>query len=126
KEELGLSEEENERAVKEGMKALAAYETLMRRLSRQALDMLAREQRLGVVLLARPYHNDPGLNHEITDELQKLGYPIFSQDHLPLDDDLLKQLFGEEVARGDFRSPLSIEDVWKNSYSENTNRKVWP
>jgi len=89
------------------------------------LDTLARENRLGVVVLARPYHNDPGLNHEITDELQKLGYPIFSQDHLPIDEDILEQLFGDEVRRGDFKSPLSIEDAWKNSYSENTNRKVW-
>lgn len=124
-EELGLSEEENHRAVAEGLQALAAYDTRMRATAREVLDMLAREQRIGVVLLARPYHNDPGLNHEITDELQKLGYPILTQDHLPIDDDILQQLFGAEVARGDFKSPLSIEDAWKNSYSENTNRKVW-
>jgi activator of 2-hydroxyglutaryl-CoA dehydratase/predicted nucleotide-binding protein (sugar kinase/HSP70/actin superfamily) len=124
-EELGLSPAENERAVQEGFKALKAYDERMRRQAREVLDMLAREQRLGVVLLARPYHNDPGLNHEITDELQKLGYPILTQDHLPLDADLLEELFGAEVARGDFRSARSIEDAWKNSYSENTNRKVW-
>src|SRR5262249_4101618 len=123
--ELGLSEAENQRATQEGFKALTAYNDHMRKLARQTLDTLVREQRLGVVILARPYHNDPGLNHEITDELQKLGYPIFTQDHLPLDEDILQQLFGAEVARGDFKSPLSIEDAWKNSYSENTNRKVW-
>ena len=125
RDELGLSEEENDRAVAEGFKALTAYNDGLRKKSRAMLDTLVREQRLGVVLLARPYHNDPGLNHEITDELQKLGYPIFSQDDLPLDEDILEQLFGAEVARGDFKSALSIEDVWKNSYSENTNRKVW-
>jgi activator of 2-hydroxyglutaryl-CoA dehydratase/predicted nucleotide-binding protein (sugar kinase/HSP70/actin superfamily) len=123
--ELGLSEAENERAVEEGLKAMRAYDQHMRSLSRQVLETLAKEQRLGVVLLARPYHNDPGLNHEITDELQKLGYPILTQDHLPIDEDILQPLFGAEVARGDFASPLSIEDAWKNSYSENTNRKVW-
>jgi predicted nucleotide-binding protein (sugar kinase/HSP70/actin superfamily) len=125
RDELGLSEEENERATREGLKALRAYDERMRQKARAVLDTLAREQRLGVVLLARPYHNDPGLNHEITDELQKLGYPILTQDHLPLDEDLLGQLFGAEVERGDFKSALSIEDAWKNSYSENTNRKVW-
>jgi activator of 2-hydroxyglutaryl-CoA dehydratase/predicted nucleotide-binding protein (sugar kinase/HSP70/actin superfamily) len=123
--ELGLSIAENERAVSEGFRALRLFNERLRKKAREVLDTLVREQRLGVVLLARPYHNDPGLNHEITDELQKLGYPIFSQDHLPLDADVLQQLFGEEVSRGDFRSALSIEDVWKNSYSENTNRKVW-
>jgi activator of 2-hydroxyglutaryl-CoA dehydratase/predicted nucleotide-binding protein (sugar kinase/HSP70/actin superfamily) len=124
-EELGLSEEENERAVRQGFKALDDYNGRMRRLARQVLDRVVREQRLAVVLLARPYHNDPGLNHDIADELRKLGYPILTQDHLPLDDDILGPLFGAEVARGDFPSALSIADVWKNSYSENTNRKVW-
>jgi predicted nucleotide-binding protein (sugar kinase/HSP70/actin superfamily) len=125
KDELGLSEAENARAVREGFKALDAYNDRMRRQAREVLDTLEREARLGVVVLARPYHNDPGLNHEITDELRKLGYPVLTQDHLPLDADLLERLFGDEVARGDFKSALSIEDVWKNSYSENTNRKVW-
>jgi predicted CoA-substrate-specific enzyme activase len=124
-EALGLSEEESERATQVGLEALRAYDKHLRTLSREILDTLEREKRLGVVILARPYHNDPGLNHEITDELQKLGYPILTQDHLPLDQDLLQRLFGEEVARGDFTSPVSIEDAWKNSYSENTNKKVW-
>ena len=40
---------------------------------------------------------DPRLNHGILDEFQKLGYPVFSQNTLPLDEDLLEGLFGEEV-----------------------------
>ncbi len=123
--ELGLSQEENQRAVQEGFRALRAYNQRMRQLARQVLDTLERDQRLGIVLLGRPYHSDPGLNHEITDELQKLGYPIFTQDFLPLDDDVLQRLFGAEVTEGDISSPLSIDDVWKNSFSENTNRKIW-
>jgi predicted nucleotide-binding protein (sugar kinase/HSP70/actin superfamily) len=123
--ELGLSEEENERAVEQGFKALAECHEGIRDSAREALAMIEHENRLGVVVLARPYHNDPGLNHEITEELRKLGYPIFSQDHLPLDPEMLDRLFGAEVRSGDFKSALSIDDVWKNSYSENTNRKVW-
>jgi len=46
-------------------------------------------------------------------------------DSLPLDDDILERLFGEEVRAGEIAEPLSIADVWKNSYSENTSRKVW-
>jgi len=42
-------------------------------------------------------HRPTGLNHEILDEFQKLGYPIFSQNTLPLDDDILERLFGQEV-----------------------------
>jgi predicted CoA-substrate-specific enzyme activase len=122
---LGLSLEENDRAVESGFAALKDYETNIRRRARQVLDQLEREDRIGIVMLGRPYHHDPGLNHEILDEFQKLGYPIFSQNTLPLDDDLLERLFGEEVRAGVVTSPLDITDAWKNSYSCSTNHKVW-
>jgi len=122
---LGLSLEENDRAVESGFAALKEYETGIRRRARQVLDQLEREDRIGIVMLGRPYHHDPGLNHEILDEFQKLGYPIFSQNTLPLDEDLLDRLFGEEVRAGMISSPLDITDAWKNSYSCSTNHKVW-
>ncbi|MBV8513702.1 MAG: CoA activase, partial [Acidobacteria bacterium] len=123
--ELGLSPEENERACEAGFAALKNYETDIRRRARQTLDQLEREDRIGIVMLARPYHHDPGLNHEILDEFQKLGYPIFSQNTLPVDEDLLERLFGDEVRAGVTSHPLDISDAWKNSYSCSTNHKVW-
>ena len=51
-------------------------------------------------MLGRVYHHDPGLNHEIMEEFQKLGYPVFSQSLLPMDEDMLDRLFGEEVRSG--------------------------
>jgi predicted CoA-substrate-specific enzyme activase len=122
---LGLSQEENARAVESGFAALTAYETGIRKRARQVLDQLEREDRIGIVMLARPYHHDPGLNHEILDEFQKLGYPIFSQSTLPLDEDLLERLFGDEVRAGVISHPLDIGDAWKNSYSASTNHKIW-
>jgi predicted nucleotide-binding protein (sugar kinase/HSP70/actin superfamily) len=77
-----------------GYKALADYETRIRKRARQVLDQLEREDRIGIVMLGRPYHHDPGLNHEIMEEFQKLDYPILSQNTLPLDEDMLERLFG--------------------------------
>ena len=123
---FGLSPEENGRAVAEGYKALEYFNNhVMRGQSREVLEQLEREDRLGVVVLGRPYHNDPGVNHEILEEFQKLGYPVFTQDSLPIDDDIIWRLFGDEVRAGDIPDPMAITDVWKNSYSENTSRKVW-
>ena len=122
---LGLSLEENDRAVESGFKALADYETSIRRRAREVMDQLEREDRIGIVMLGRPYHHDPGLNHEILDEFQKLGYPIFSQNTLPVDEDLLERFFGDEVRAGVVSHPLDIADAWKNSYSCSTNHKVW-
>jgi predicted CoA-substrate-specific enzyme activase len=122
---LGLSHEENQRAIEAGYKAVEEYETSMRRKARDVLDQLEREDRIGIVMLGRPYHHDPGLNHEILDEFQKLGYPIFSQSTLPLDEDLLERLFGDEVRAGVIKHPLDIADVWKTRYSASTNHKIW-
>jgi predicted nucleotide-binding protein (sugar kinase/HSP70/actin superfamily) len=122
---LGLSREENERAVEAGFKALSECEVEIRRQARETLDQLEREDRIGIVMLGRVYHHDPGLNHEIMEEFQKLGYPVFSQSTLPLDEDLLERLFGEEVRAGLITHPLDISDVWKNRYSTSTNHKVW-
>jgi predicted CoA-substrate-specific enzyme activase len=123
--ELGLSLEETRRAVCEGQKANRDFFDRLRAKSREVIEKLEADDRVGVVILARPYHNDPGVNHEICEELQKLGYPVLWQDTLPIDEDILDRLFGDEVRAGAFKSPLSIEDAWKNSYSENTSRKVW-
>jgi predicted CoA-substrate-specific enzyme activase len=122
---LGLSREENERAVAIGFKSLQECEANIRRQARETLDQLEREDRIGIVMLGRVYHHDPGLNHEIMEEFQKLGYPVFSQSTLPLDEDLLDRLFGDEVRAGLITHPLDISDVWKNRYSTSTNHKVW-
>ncbi|MBZ5512631.1 MAG: acyl-CoA dehydratase activase-related protein [Acidobacteriia bacterium] len=123
---LGLSEEENYRAVEQGMAAMLKFDNdIMRGTAREVLKKLEREDKLGIVLLGRPYHNDPGINHEILEEFQKLGYPVFSQDSLPLDDEIIWKLFGDEVKMGVISHPLDVSDAWKNSYSENTTRKVW-
>ena len=122
---LGLSEEENRRAVDVGFRELLGFEADIQRRAREVLDQLEREKRVGIVVLARPYHHDPGLNHEILEEFQKLGYPVFSQSTLPMDVDILDRLFGDDVRAGAIRDPLEITDVWKNCYSANTNLKVW-
>jgi len=122
---LGLSKKENQRAVEAGYEALEKYNNSMRSLAREELDRIEAQNKLGIVLLGRPYHNDPGINHEILVEFQKLGYPVFTQDSLPIDDESLDKLFGEEIRRGDLESGMDIRDVWTNAYSENTNRKVW-
>jgi predicted nucleotide-binding protein (sugar kinase/HSP70/actin superfamily) len=125
KDVLGLSEEENYRATEQGFLALEKFNVGMRDQAREILKRLEAEDKLGIVLLGRPYHHDPGINHEILEEFQKLGYPVFSQDSLPLDDEIVWRLFGDDVRMGAIKHPMDISDAWKNSYSENTSRKVW-
>jgi predicted nucleotide-binding protein (sugar kinase/HSP70/actin superfamily) len=125
REALGLSEEENARAVDEGFRCQKRFYEDLRARGRAVIEELERENRIGIVLLARPYHNDPGMNHEIPDELQKLGYPVLTIHSLPIDDDFVRPLFQSDIDAGYIQDPYDISDVWKNSYSENTNQKVW-
>jgi predicted nucleotide-binding protein (sugar kinase/HSP70/actin superfamily) len=125
KDVLGLTQGENERAIQAAYEAQRAFDANIRQAAREVLDQLVAEERLGVVVLGRPYHNDPGVNHEILAEFQKIGYPVFTQDSLPIDDDVMWELFGKDVEAGYIQDPFDITDVWKNSYSENTSRKVW-
>jgi predicted nucleotide-binding protein (sugar kinase/HSP70/actin superfamily) len=122
---LGLSEEENERAIQAGFDALDAFQSDLRTRSREVIDSLEREDRLGIVILGRSYHHDPGINQGIFEELQKLGYPILTQSTLPLDEDLLDRLFGEEVRAGVISSPLDVSDAWKNTASAASALKIW-
>ena len=122
---LGLTWDEHERAVEAGFAALEACERRVKQEACRVLDRLEREDRLGIVLLGRPYHHDPGLNHGIPEELQKLGYPVFSQSTLPDDADLLDRLFGDEIRQGVIRDAFDISDVWKNAFSASSNLKIW-
>ena len=123
---LGLTWEENSRAVDAGLKAQDKFMTdILRAQGREILKKLEAEDRIGIVMLGRPYHNDPGINHEILEEFQKIGYPVLTMQSLPLDRDILEQLFAEDIKAGIVKDAMDISDVWKNSYSENTSQKVW-
>jgi predicted nucleotide-binding protein (sugar kinase/HSP70/actin superfamily) len=116
---------ETQRAVDAGYKALREFNEKARAETRKILTWCARENKPCVLVLARPYHMDPGIGHEIESDLQAHGYPIVWLQYLPVDDDLLKWIFGEEVQAKKIRSPLDISDVWTSSNSSNTNEILW-
>jgi len=122
---LKLSRKENREAVQAGYAGLNRDEADIRQKARDFIDRLEKEGGVGGVLLGRPYHHDSGINLGIPEELQKRGYPVFSQATLPLDADLLDRLFGEEVREGIIEHPLDIGDVWKHSFSANSALKLW-
>ncbi|MFO1329179.1 MAG: acyl-CoA dehydratase activase-related protein [Rubrivivax sp.] len=120
-----LTRAEVEHAVQAGLRALEDFNGHLRRQSRAILSDCARDDRPCILVLARPYHMDPGIGHEIEVDLQGCGYPVLWAQHLPLDDDLLQWMFRADLDAGRIRSPLDIADVWPSSYSANTNEILW-
>jgi predicted nucleotide-binding protein (sugar kinase/HSP70/actin superfamily) len=121
----GLTLRETRAATDAGFKALESYSARLRSDARQVLEACARHDTPALLVLARPYHMDPGIGHEIEVDLQAYGYPVLWTQYLPTDPDLLGWMFGADVAEGHITDPLDIADVWPSSYSANTNEILW-
>ncbi|MCK6586099.1 MAG: CoA activase [Polyangiaceae bacterium] len=120
---LGITEDENDHACREAVHALAQFERDIQDKGRAILETVEAENRVAILMVGRPYHSDPGLNHGIPEEFQVLGYPIISVRSIPRDPEYLARYFKDEVARG--QHPLDINDVWPENYSANSAQKVW-
>jgi predicted nucleotide-binding protein (sugar kinase/HSP70/actin superfamily) len=125
KDVFDLSLEETDQAVKAGFAALDEFTTRARQRGREILTWCAKNQKPCVLVLARPYHMDPGIGHEIEGEIQAHGYPVLWLQYLPDDPDLLNWLFEADLQVGTVKSPLDISDVWTSSFSSNTNEILW-
>ena len=121
----GLTSDETSAAIAAGWREQDDFDAEIREISQEVLDRCERESRPAILALGRPYHMDPGIGHEIENELQAFGYPVIWGQHLPRDPQMLDRLFGQDVRHGALRSPFDISDVWKSSYSANTNELLW-
>jgi predicted nucleotide-binding protein (sugar kinase/HSP70/actin superfamily) len=121
----GLTLAETRIATEAGFRALETYSANLRAQSRRVLADCARHDTPALLVLARPYHMDPGIGHEIETDLQAYGYPVLWTQYLPTDSDLLDWMFAPDIATGQIRDPFDIADVWPSSYSANTNEILW-
>ncbi len=121
----GLTPEQTRTAVDQGYRALELFARALRAKGREILRECARTGRPALLVLARPYHMDPGIGHEIEVDLQAYGYPVLWAQYLPTDADLLDWMFGPDIAAGHIKSAYDIADVWPSSYSANTNEILW-
>ncbi len=122
---LQLTEDENNFAVDQAFKALEKFDQHMQDKGRAMLDALEREGRIGLLMIGRPYHNDPGMNHGVLEEYQSMGYPILSMRSIPKDKKYLERFFKEDLQKAHITSPLEISDIWPENYSVNSVQKVW-
>jgi len=124
-ERLDITEDENDFACKEALKALEVFEEDLQEKGRAILETVEAEDRIAILVLNRPYHSDPGLNHGIPEEFQVLGYPILSLRSIPKDLEYLKRYFARELEAGTIKTPLELNHVWPENYSANSAQKVW-
>lgn len=114
---LGLTRSENDFAVDEGMKALENFEQAMEKRGKEIIEKAENEKSIAILFIGRPYHLDPGLNHQILDEVQSLGFPVLTMTSIPKDKEWLAKYFEG--------NPYDINDVWPENFSTNSAQKVW-
>lgn len=121
----GLTLEETRQAVDAGYAALSAFNHRARQKSRKVLEHCAKTGTPCLLVVARPYHMDPGIGHEIEVDMQAYGYPVLWAQYLPIDEDILNWMFGPDIRDGYIKNTLDVADVWPSSYSANTNEILW-
>jgi predicted nucleotide-binding protein (sugar kinase/HSP70/actin superfamily) len=122
---LGVTEDESDFACREAWKALTIFENDVQEKGRAILDTVEDENRVAILMIGRPYHSDPGLNHGIPEEFQVLGYPILSIRSIPKSREYLDRYYKGELDRGVIKTPLELNHVWPENYSANSAQKVW-
>lgn len=122
---LKITEDENNFAVTEAWKAMELFDAEMQEKGRLILDQVEKENNLAILLLGRPYHLDPGLNHGVLDEFQVLGYPILTMRSIPKDEVWLRRFFKNDLESGRVNYALEVTDVWPENFSSNSAQKVW-
>lgn len=122
---LQITEDESDFAADQGWKALKLFDEEMQEKGRNILEQIEAENRIAILMIGRPYHSDPGMNHSVLDEFQVLGYPILSMRSLPKDEAWLRRFFQQDLDSGRVEYALEVSDVWPENFSSNSVQKVW-
>ena len=125
REKLRMTEDESNWAVEQAWKALDQNDADIMAEGRAILDDAVKNDEVVILLLGRPYHSDPGMNHEVLDEFQSLGFKTLSMRAIPKDEEYLMRYFGNDVAEERVTSAYDIRDVWAENFSTNSAQKVW-
>ena len=122
---LQMTEDESDFAADQGWRALELFDEEMQEKGRNILEQVEAENRIAILMIGRPYHSDPGMNHSVLDEFQVLGYPILSMRSIPKDEAWLRRFFQQDVDSGRVEVALEVSDVWPENFSSNSVQKVW-
>ncbi len=124
-ERLDVTEDESDFAMAQAWESLNYFVDEMQTRGMEVLERLEAENKIGLLLLGRPYHLDPGMNHGIMEEFQALGYPVLTTTSIPKEDAWLRRWFKADIEESGIEGPCDINDVWPENYSTNSAQKVW-
>lgn len=122
---LQITEDESDFAADEAWQAMRLFDEEIQQKGKGILEQVEEENRIAILMIGRPYHSDPGLNHGVLDEFQVLGYPILSMRSIPKDEAWLRRFFKDDLDSKKVEYALEVTDVWPENFSSNSVQKVW-
>ncbi|SHJ86655.1 2-hydroxyacyl-CoA dehydratase [Paramaledivibacter caminithermalis] len=78
----GISKEEITDAVRKAYEELDRYKEDVRKKGEESLNYIAEKNIKGIVLVGRPYHIDPEINHGIPEMIKSYGFAVISEDSI--------------------------------------------
>jgi len=82
---LGVPDLVIQRAFSKAMEAQRAFKAELRSRAAEILQTAENEDRSVILLLGRPYHIDPLINHKIPDILTSFGLDVITEDSIPIE-----------------------------------------
>lgn len=123
---LGASRAASDAAVEAGLASMRALDAeLGGRASRILADLDAGLHRSAALVLGRPYHADPGIQHHVAEELQALGLPVLSIRSLPRDAAKLSRWLAPDLAAGTIADPFDVRDLSPDCTNSGAAERLW-
>ena len=122
---LDVTRDESDFAVEQAWATQRKFEQEIQDAGRQLLEHAEENDGIVVLVLSRPYHADPGLEHEVTAEIQALGYPVLSISSIPKDRAWLQRFWQQDLDSGMTPDIFDINFIWPENFSANSAMKLW-
>jgi activator of 2-hydroxyglutaryl-CoA dehydratase/predicted nucleotide-binding protein (sugar kinase/HSP70/actin superfamily) len=122
---LDITRHESDWACAQAWRAMRLCDDELQERGRRILAEAERDDGVVLLMIGRPYHDDPGLNHGVLEEFQVLGYPVLSMRSIPRDPAFLARFFADDLRRGTIEDVFDVRDVWPENFSASSVQKVW-
>lgn len=93
-----ISKKEINEAVDAATEEYNSFKAEIRRKGEEAVELLEKENKRGIVLSGRPYHIDPEINHGIPELINSLGMAVLTEDSI--------------CHLANMKRPLRVVDQW--------------
>ena len=77
-----IPKKEIKQALKKANEEDLSFNSWLQKRGEEVIKQLQQENKIGIVLAGHPYHIDPAINHELPEEINRLGMAVLTEDSI--------------------------------------------